>query len=299
MITIMMLSFYSANAQTIVNSLAELREAVEQNNQTIVMTPGTYSMSDLDSDERNIICSGSNNSIDLTGVHITCTVGSVSDRYIIISGDNNTLRGMELEDVYSNGMTEVTDFSAYNKDRETSTVCKGLKGAPDITITGNGNLLVGIKLTVRGSYPYGYGSMYGIGSDHVFYLDKRCGINITGVGNTIDSTEVQQRAFGHGIYMQGDADQTVIKNTLVEGRTRAYAELYEETETYDLPYQSGYVMPYEDNRAIPTDEVFSLSEDGFRSYGSTGSVTLENCTAKMMRGGSKALFSFVRNSNQL
>ncbi|WP_161636299.1 carbohydrate-binding protein [Saccharicrinis fermentans] len=285
MITIMMLSFYSANAQTIVNSLAELREAVEQNNQTIVMTPGTYSMSDLDSDERNIICSGSNNSIDLTGVHITCTVGSVSDRYIIISGDNNTLRGMELEDVYSNGMTEVTDFSAYNKDRETSTVCKGLKGAPDITITGNGNLLVGIKLTVRGSYPYGYGSMYGIGSDHVFYLDKRCGINITGVGNTIDSTEVQQRAFGHGIYMQGDADQTVIKNTLVEGRTRAYAELYEETETYDLPYQSGYVMPYEDNRAIPTDEVFSLSEDGFRSYGSTGSVTLENCTAKMMRGG--------------
>lgn len=285
MIAFCMLSFYSSKAQTIVNSLSELRAAVQQSNQTIVMTPGNYNLEDLSSSVRNIECSGSNNIVDLRGVYIKVPVGSVSDRYIIISGNNNTLRGLEVEDTYQNGMTEVTDFSAYNKDRGSSTVCKGLRGAPDITITGNDNLLVGFKLTVRGSYPYGYGSMYGIGVDKVFFLDKRCGINITGVGNTIDSTEVQQRAFGHGIYMQGDADKTVIKNTLVEGRTRAYAELYEETETYDLPYLSDYVMPFEGNRPIPRDEVFSLSEDGFRSYGQTGSVTLENCTAKMMRGG--------------
>ena len=85
--------------------------------------------------------------------------------------------------------------------------------------------------------------------------------------------------------MQDNADETVIKNTLVEGRVRPTGDLYEEDGEDDLPFRSDFKMPYEDFRDLPTDEVHSLCEDGFRQYTGVGSVTVENCTAKKMRGG--------------
>lgn len=129
-------------------------------------------------------------------------------------------------------LKEVTDFSAYNKNR--STLARGLRGAAVFSITGDDNRVIGTKLTVRGSFPYGYGSIYGVGSDNVFGLDKRCGILIKGVDNTIDGCEVQQRAFGHGIYMQKPVDRTVIRNTLVEGVMRPSQDLYLERDPEDL-----------------------------------------------------------------
>ncbi|GAA3510893.1 hypothetical protein GCM10022393_25680 [Aquimarina addita] len=274
---------FQVKAQTTVSSLAELRAAVQNSNQEIVMQSGDYNLEDLASSSRNILFTGNNNTINLTGVYIDVPVGSVSSAYIIVSGDDNTIIGGEIEDTYRNGMTEVTDFSAYNQDR--TNLANGLGGDAVMNIEGDDNLIDGLKLTTRGSYPYGYGSMYGIGSDNVYGLDKRCGILITGKRNTIDHVELQQRAFGHGIFMQGDADETVIKNTLVEGRVRATAELYQETNSFDLPYRSNYKMPLDDNAPIPTDEVHSLCEDGFRMYNIPGSITVENCTAKKMRGG--------------
>ncbi|MDB4334923.1 carbohydrate-binding protein [bacterium] len=281
-VAICMASIYSASAQT-VSSLADLRTAIQQSNQSIVMTPGNYNMEDLNSNQRSINCSGSNNTIDLTGVYVKVPVGSTSTTYIVISGDNNTLIGGEFEDTYKSGLTEVTDFGAYNQDRKN--LANGLGGAAVMDVTGNDNLVDGIKLTVRGSFPYGYGSMYGINQYNTFGLDKRCGLLITGLRNTIDNAEVQQRAFGHGIYMQGDATETLIKNTLVEGRVRHYDELYEETEAHHFPYRTNYLMPEDGNVPYPTGGVFSLSEDAFRVYNIPGSIKAENCTAKKMRGG--------------
>lgn len=278
-----LISFSTLNAQITVNSLAELRMAVQESNQKIVLKPGKYNMESLDSSNRNILCSGSNNTIDLTGVYVNVPVGATKTSYIILSGNKNTFIGGEFEDTYKNGMKVITDFSAYNKDR--TNLAKGLKGAAVMNVTGDDNLVTGIKLTVRGSYPYGYGSMYGIGSNNVYGLDKRCGILITGKRNTIDKTEVQQRAFGHGIYMQKEATENLIKNTLVEGEVRAYSELYKETDEKDLPFRSGYKMPLENNIPIPKDQMFSLSEDAFRMYDIPGSIRIENCTAKKMRGG--------------
>jgi hypothetical protein len=142
-------------AQTTVNvsTLAELREAVQKSNQTIVMKSGRYSLADLPGRSRNILCSGSNNTIRLSGVYVSAPVGCTSRSYITISGDNNTFKGGEFEDLYSNGLEEVTDFSAYNKDR--ATLAKGLRGAPVMTVYGNDNTVLGTKMTVRGSFPYG------------------------------------------------------------------------------------------------------------------------------------------------
>ena len=273
----------SKQAKVNVSSLAELREAVQKSDITIVMKPGRYSLTELPEGSRNLSCSGSNNTINLSGVHVDVPVGTTRRGYISISGHNNVFQGGTFEDTYRNDLKEITDFSAYNQDR--SELARGLRGGPVLAVTGDNNTVENTKLTTRGSFPFGYGSIYGIGSDNVYGLDKRCGILIKGENNVVDGCEIQQRAFGHGIYMQRPADKTTIRNTLVEGIMRPSKDLYLETDPNDLPVRSNYRLPRRENRPIPKDVMIPLAEDGIRVYTGGGSVTVENCTVKKMRGG--------------
>ncbi|WP_139955790.1 carbohydrate-binding protein [Flavicella sediminum] len=287
----------SGSAQITVNSLAQFRVAVQNSNQMIILQAGEYQLNDLPSGSRVINCTGSGNTIDLTGVRIKTLVGSIREVYFIISGDSNVLKNGAIEDYYQSGLGEVTDFSAYNHDR--NNLAYGLKGDPVMSITGNGNLVDGLEMTIKGSFPYGYGSQYGIGSTNTFGLSKRCGILITGkagggVGNTLDHITMYHHAFGHGIFMQNNATETTIKNSYIEGRMRLSDDMYNDTETYDLPYITGYRFPSGDNwrdipfaesYPIPYDVMYPLSEDGIRSYNGSGSVLVENCIVKQMRGG--------------
>jgi hypothetical protein len=270
-----------------VSSLLSLKEAVVNSNQLITMKPGEYVITDLPEDSRSIVCSGSNNTINLDGVYINFPVGTCKAAHFEFSGSNNKLKGGVFEDTYQNGMSEVTDFGGYNQNRKT--LAKGLKGGATITISGNENIIEGIKLTVRGSFPYGYGNMYGIGRGNATGLDKRCALLITGVGNTVDNCEFQHRAFGHVIYMQQNADKTLIKNTYIEGNVRPSNDAYKETNEGDLPKRFNYKMPIGamEGLPIPRDVMFNLTEDGIRAYNIPGSVTVENCVVKKCRGGIK------------
>jgi len=181
----------TANKSANVNSLAELRDAIVNSNQNIVMKAGNYDFSDLASDQRQLLFSGSNNTIDLQDVYIKVPVGSTErSAYLVMDGSNNIIVGGEFEDLYSSGLTQVTDFVTYNED---SDLAYGLKGDAVLSITGNNNLIDGLKLTIRGSFPYGYGSLFGIGSSNSFGLNKRCGIVIKGESNTIENAQVIQR----------------------------------------------------------------------------------------------------------
>ena len=107
------------------------------------------------------------------------------------------------------------------------------------------------------------------------------------------------RSFGHGIYMQKPSNNALIKNTLVEGRLRPSKELYKETDPKDLPARSKYMA---EGKPIPKDILLPLSEDGIRVYNGGGSVTVENCTVKKMRGGIRlymASKATVRNSKAI
>jgi parallel beta-helix repeat protein len=271
-------SLLSAQTTVNVSTLAELRMAVQKSDQHIIMKPGKYNITVLPDTSRYFPCSGNNNIIEMTGVYIDFPVGSSREGHFQISGNNNTLRGGEFENTYKSGLKQVTDFVAYNKDRDN--LAYGCD--PHIALTGNGNTVVGIKMTVRGSFPYGYGSYFGIGRGNVYGLSKRGGIAVQGPNNTIDNCELQMQAFGHGIYLQKAADNTLIKNTLIEGVVRATNDLLAEKEG-SLPYQNDY----KDNNGnvIQPNTVYSLCEDGIRTYRGGGSVTVENCTVKKMRGG--------------
>lgn len=270
-----------------VSNLAELQEAVKSSNKIIVTKPGNYIITELPEKSRSMVCSGSGNTIKLNDVYINFPVGTCKAAHFSFTGSNNKLLGGVFEDTYQNGMTEVTDFGSYNQNRKT--LAKGLKGGATITVSGNGNTIEGIKLTVRGSFPYGYGNMYGIGRGNATGLDKRCALLITGVGNTVDNCEIQHRAFGHVIYMQKNADKTVIKNTYIEGAVRPSNDTYTETNDGDLPKRFDYKMPIGAMAGlpIPRDVMFNLTEDGIRAYNIPGSVTVENCIVKKCRGGIK------------
>lgn len=273
-----------------VNSLNQLNDAISESGNTITLAPGEYDLSDLKG-AKKLNFSGSNNKISLRKTYIKATVGVTDESYIEILGNDNLIVGGEFEDVYESGLTKITDFSKYNKDQRKHAY--GLRGAAVMKVSGTNNTVKDTKLTVRGSWPYGYGSYYGIGAHNTFGLNKRCGILIKNINNTIDGAEVQMRAFGHGIYMQDKADKTVIKNCLVEGTIRKCSDLYEETDPADLPKRTNYRFPNlkdfkmdsPGSYPIPKDEVFSLSEDGIRMYAIPGSVTVENCTVRKMRGG--------------
>ena len=283
------------NAQTDVkvSNLIELREAIQRDNQAIVMKPGRYALTELPKGSRDLTVSGSNNTIDLSDVYVAVPVGSTDSEYISISGNGNVFQGGTFEDLYTNGLSEVTDFSAYNKDRRN--LARGLGGDAVMGVHGNNNKVVNTKLTIRGSYPYGYGSIYGIGADNAFGLNKRCGLVVRGKRNTVDGVEIQQRAFGHGIFIQKPSEETVVKNCLVEGRMRPGKDLYLETNPDDLPVRSKYRIKTnrdrDDGPPIPKDIMLPLSEDGIRVYSEGGSVTVENCTVKRMRGGVRTYLS--------
>jgi len=232
--------------------------------------------------------SGSNNIVELKGAYFSWKVGDVGSGRMSITGDGNTIRNGEFEDVYYNGMTKVTDFTAYNQNR--NRLANG--GGSNVSITGDNNRLEGFKMTVRGSYPYGYGAMFGIGKYRSFKLDKHGGIVIKAKNTVLDGVEVQQKAFCHAIFMQSPADNTVIKNSLVEGVVRPTNDMYKETDPQSLPYEYNYKMAFsiagEKNKPgvpIPRDHVFTLTEDGIRVYTGGGSVRVENTTVKKTRGG--------------
>ncbi len=277
------LSAQTAQKVVHVSSVTELRIAMEKSDQHIIMPPGNYEMG-----TQTFRLSGNNNTVELTGAHFFWVVGEVGRGRMSITGAGNTIRNGEFEDVYYNGMTEVTDFTVYNQDR--NRLANG--GGSNISITGDNNRLVGFKMTVRGSYPYGYGAMFGIGKYHSVKLDKHGGIVIKAKNTVLDRVEVHQKAFCHAIFMQSPADNTVIKNCLVEGAVRETNDMYKETDPNSLPYKFDYKMPfsiagerYGSDVPIPRDHMFTITEDGIRIYTGGGSVTVENTTVKKTRGG--------------
>lgn len=266
-----------------VSSIAELQSALEKSDQKIIMQAGNYELG-----SQSFSLSGNNNVVDLTDAYFSCDVSQAGDSRMTITGHGNTIRNGEFEDVYYNGMKEVTDFTAYNRDRKR--LANG--GGVNIRIRGDSNHIVGLKVTVRGSFPYGYGAMFGIGRNHSFKLSKHGGILVTGKNTVLDGVEVYQKAFCHAIFIQSPADNTLIKNSLVEGAVRATNDMYAETDPNSLPHKYDYKMPFsivggrnKPGTPIPKDHMFTITEDGIRVYSGGGSVRVENTTVKKTRGG--------------
>ena len=293
-----------------VSSLEELRAAAKRSHQNVTMKPGTYVVQNIARGKPAFHFSGSHNTFDLTGVTVEMPIATLrnmakgrsrrSIKTYIISGNNITINGGFFANTYLHPLQKKIDFGAYNQKPQNypaSTVT-------EMQIKGDDVQLKNVKMVVRGSSPYGYGNMFGIGGGAILPLHKHSGILIEGERVLLDRCEVKMEAFGHAIFMQG-SDETIVKNCFVEGGVRPSNDFLQENDPGDLAkkYQHRIQWP-ESVRGlkVPKDHMINLAEDGIRAYSGAGRVTVENCKVVRMRGGIKlymAKAATIRNCEVL
>ena len=278
-----------------VSSLKELRKVAEGSYQNVRMKPGTYVLDALGQGEAGLIFQGSYNVFDLEGVtfelplsilsKMTQVKGRKGARGYLISGNHVTLRGGSFVNTYPYKLEEVIDYGTYNQNQNNYPV----RTAVEMTVTGDDVLLEKCEMTVRGSSPYGYGNMYGIGAGAAIPLHKHSGILIHGNRAVLDGCQVKMEAFGHAIFVQHGTD-IVVKNCYVEGGVRPSNDFLREQAKGSLARKFNYEIQWPQEvkgLRVPENHMINLVEDGIRAYRGAGRMTVENCKVVRMRGGIK------------
>lgn len=284
-------SLIEFDPDVIVDSVAGLAEFAAKSGNKVKMKPGVYEMEDyltpsvirysvphpiLDSGLM-IHFSGSNNTFDLTGV--TIEVDSklltafgrrrVSEFYV--SGNDNVIQGLTV--------TDIGNFPT-------------AKGGQSFVVDGEDNTLKSITLNVSGSAPYGYGDLLGKGGGSLVSLQKHSAFLVTGLNIKVLDSSIYSKSFGHLFYVQGGRN-VHFENCYAEAVTRTTDEMLAERSgpAYEKDFATVYGN-YDGKKEIVRGYTKSLSECGFRNYGSggagqhaTGAITMVNCRTKDTRVG--------------
>lgn len=299
-VVLLMLAFqHSAGADAIeVSSLKELADYAAKSGNEIRMKPGVYKVADYLTDD--VIAeiakevpadapgrppawmlrfSGSNNTFDLHDVMLEIDTNlykklprAISKNYtrcVLITGESVTIRGMSI--------------------RNSGPLNQGSNGNI-LSLWGAGNLLEDVTLYVSGSSPYGYGDLLGKGGPNLVGLQKQSGMMVAGQKNTLRRCRVISRAFGHCFYIQNVEGKVTsditLENCYAEGSMRSTAEMLRETSGLLHDWQYRTIAENRDARfMVVPGYMKALGEDGFRTYGGTGRITLTNCTAINTRAG--------------
>lgn len=289
-LVLIFLSFVvSASAVTVeVASLEDLARVAAQNDQQIRLKPGVYRMADyltaevLEQIRANVdrtqkrppvpmfVFRGSSNRIDCTDavIEIDTTLykkipQSGYTRCLIVAGADNTIVGLTIRNTGPNQGS----------------------GGNILSLAGERTTLENVTVHVHGSYPYGYGDLLGKGGPNLVSIQKQSGIQILGSGSVLRRCRVFSRALGHCFYIQVGGDIR-LEDCYAEGVMRATSDMLRDTAgpAFNLGFRS--VFENRDGRYVITPGyVKSLVEDGFRTYGNAGGVTLVNCTAINTRAG--------------
>lgn len=266
----------------VVSSIEELASYAAQSGNRIKMERGVYSMADYLSedvvaekvaagDPTYINFSGSDNSFDLSGVvfdvdtSIKALLTKPKDvREFIVSGERNTIKGYEI--------------------RHSGDTAGGIS----LTVSGEGNTIEDVTFRLQGSFPYGYGDLFGKGRDRIIRtLNKHCGFLITGSKTTVKGCNLYIKAFGHGYFIQNGASDITFENCYVEGEVRTTDDILQEEGTPAAEVEFRTLSLNRDGESVVTKGYMkSLCEDGFRTYNHDNSnIRFVNCTAKNTRGG--------------
>ena len=273
----------NSNGLKQISSLEELAYYAALDSNTVKLTPGIYRLIDfLNEDsirlrlERKqfpyIDFSGNGNTFDLEGVTIEIDTRlrkllkhPIHTNELVVTGQGNTMTGLEI----------------IHTGHETS------PGGATFCVDGTGNTIDGFTLRVQGSFPYGYGDLFGKGGPDVIRHQKHSGFLITGNDTRVLNTSLYMRSFGHGFYIQKSAGNIYFKNCYVEGELRSTDDILKETEgpAFDVNFRT-WTPNREGKYVVTPGYMKSLCEEGFRTYNwDNKNITFINCTAKNTRGG--------------
>ena len=264
-----------------ISSLAELEHYAAESGNDITLRPGHYRLIDLiplnsirERRERKqwpfFVFSGSDNTFNLTNVvieHDTALRAAlhppVHTNEFVVTGARNTLSGLTIN-------------------------CIGDGASPGgalVSVDGDDNTLRDCTFTVRGSFPYAYGDIFGKGTPAIIHHLKHSGVHIVGNRTRVLGCKVFMRSFGHAFYVQGGSNQN-FENCLAEGEMRSTTTMLAETSgpAFDAGFRTMDKNRNGEFKVLP-GYMKSLAEDGFRTYTDTTGIVFKNCVAKNMRGG--------------
>jgi len=268
-----------------VSTLADLKSRLDDSDVCVQMSAGTYEFNrnntgpgELFSDPSVLLFSGSNSTFIFDGVKfefdtdiLTAWGGEEVHEFHVI-GRNNEFRNLTMEDI---GDT-APSFRARS-----------------VLMDGADNLIEGFDMTVRGSFPYGYGDIFGKGGGSVIGHRKHSGVLIRGDRNHLKDCRLIMRSYGHGIFVQGGHDAT-IEGCYVEGELRTTDEVLAEEGTGSPADDVDFMTVW--GFKLRPGYRFSLQEGGIRGYTTGGiygtddnretrNLTVLDSTVKRMRTG--------------
>ncbi|CAH8281496.1 putative secreted protein (Por secretion system target) [Mariniflexile fucanivorans] len=273
-------------AQTItVNSLEDLLPYLKLDNVDVKLAPGDYSINAFDITAGKFsnplfLFEGSDSTYDFTDVKISINTlvltkfGNNEVNELQILGNNNVLKNLTIEDI---GTTAPSDR------------------AQSIIMDGRDNRIEGFNLTVRGSYPYGYGDAFGKGGGAVIAHNKHSGVLIRGLRNHLKDCNIISRSYGHIVFMQA-ASYPTIEGCYIEGEMRTTDDMLLEENTGSPADNVDFMTDW--GYRLPPGYMMSLQEGGIRAYNAgttyidgveiqrgTDNPTVKDCTIKNARTG--------------
>src|SRR4051794_15459703 len=275
-------------------SVRELADYAAKSGNTVRMKPGVYRMSDyLTGDVIGAIrkevpatsksrvpvwmirFSGNDNRFDLKDVVLeidTTLYPKLPHGYtrcLFVPGKNNVIDGLTVRNTGPNQGSGGNTFSVW----------------------GSGSRVENVTLYVSGSNPYGYGDLLGKGGPNLVGLQKQSGFMVAGRDNTLRRCKGISRALGHCFYIQKPAEGAATENIRIEdcyaeGVMPPTSDMLRETSGPLAELNFRTIAENRDGRfLVVAGYMKSLVEDGFRTYGGTGKITLVNCTAVNTRAG--------------
>ena len=287
-----------------VDSIEELRHYLDREYHDITMAPGTYWMTGpttrpAASDEggRFLDFRGEHSKYVFTDVHIKVDTqelhGYGSDynlKIFHVTGDYIEVDGLTLS------MEKLTlrGKDVFGLDKEWH---HGSGACTLVKVIGSNTTIKNCEFTTGGSYPYGYGDVFGKGArkydDSPFIQPKKMsGFLITeGASDVkVENVTLNMKSFGHGFFLQLGAKDIEYINCTILGDDMADSD---DIIAHPLYQKWGFTTH---KTALPTDIRISKHEGGFRSYSNPDwetngypeylqNITIDNCRIERMRTG--------------
>ncbi len=288
--------------QIVVSSLKELMPYLKMDNANVKLKPGTYDVThggfatkeygtSFEVNEGQlklylILVEGDNCKFDFTDVNINVDTDifrnlSGYDGLVELSviGSDNVVTGLTLRDIIKDGEREFHNG-----------------GCTNVIMDGYNNKFEYITIYSTGSYPYGYGEVFGKGgSNNTIGHQKHSSFLIRGTKSHAYRCNVTHYSYGHCMVMQGadlplleecviQSEMTTTDIILAEEGTGSAADKIDFKTTWGYRLQPGYTL--------------ACSEEGIRAYNGgetivkgvrlsrgTSNPTIKNCYVKTARAG--------------
>lgn len=294
---IILLFFFGTGvqAQITVSSIDELIPYLSQDNVNVKLNSGTYTVTEQDVVDRvygayetidTKTCytlfkfSGNGSTYDFTDVTINIeatvfkSVGNYTFWEIRLHGNDNTLKNLTLIDVGT-------------------TADAPRKTANNIVMDGKNNVVEGFDVQSTGSYPYGYGDIFGKGGGPIISHRKHSAILIRGESNTLRNTKLVHKAYGHCVFFQA-ANNPTVEGCYIQGEMRTSDDMLTEEGTGTIGDEKGFITVWD--YKLPSGFMVALCEAGIRAYNAgvtiidgdtisrgSSNVTVKNTTVKNTR----------------